>query len=123
MEPTNNISKILKSVKDDLYDNNHKSKSFFQTSILHLAISLEIAISTYNKNDVSYEKLCESIPKKFGSRSTIQSILNDAVELKYFYKETSSNDKRIKNYRLTDEYSEMLRGWAEYFENALKKTN
>lgn len=123
MEPTNNISKILKSVKDDLYDNNHKSKSFFQTSILHLAISLEIAISTYNKNDVSYEKLCESIPKKFGSRSTIQSILNDAVELKYFYKETSSNDKRVKNYRLTDEYSEMLRGWTEYFENALKKTN
>ena len=69
----------LKYLKNDLYDS-HKTKTclqFLQSSLLHYAICLEIGSGTYNNNYISYEKICDSIPKKFGSRSTIQNILKN----------------------------------------------
>ena len=113
-------TKLLK-IKENLYANqeNKDIKQFFQSSILHFAICLEVGIGTFKKKYVSYEKLCETIPKKFGSRSTIQSILNEAVNEKYFLKSVSSLDKRIKCYALSDEFITILREWVKFHEDVM----
>ena len=105
----------LKFFRDDLYKN-HKSKTslqFLQTSVLHYAICLEIGIGTYSKEYISYEKICYCVPKKFGSRSTIQTILNDGVEKKFFNKKISKKDKRIKTYSLSDEFKNSIEDWLK----------
>ena len=38
--------------------------------------------SANNKNGISFEKLCSSIPKLLGSRSSIQNILNEGLDKK-----------------------------------------
>ena len=113
-------SKLLK-IKENLYSNqqNKGVKQFFQSSILHFAICLEVGIGTLNSKYVSYEKLCETIPKKFGSRSTIQSILNDAVNEKYFLKSVSPTDKRIKSYILSDEFTNIIQDWVKFHEDVM----
>jgi len=117
-----NIQNILANFKDDLYLNLSKNNEnqFIYNSILHFAISLEIGINTYNKNLISYEKICNSIPKKLGSRSTIQSILNDAIQLGYFEKIVSIDDKRIKNYKLSNKFINMFEDWIENQKKILK---
>ena len=81
-----NIEKILLGMKKDLYEN-HKSNNciqFLQSTTLHYSICLEIGIGHFKNEHISFEKLCESIPKKFGSRSSIQSILNHGVCKNFF---------------------------------------
>jgi len=105
----------LKYFRDDLYKN-HKSNTslqFLQTSILHYAICLEISIGTYSKKYISYEKICNSVPKKFGSRSTIQTILNDGVQKQFFNKKISKKDKRIKTYSLSGEFKNSIENWLK----------
>ena len=113
-------TKLLK-IKENLYDNqkNKGIKQFFQSSILHFVICLEVGIATSSGKYVSFEKLCETIPKKFGSRSTIQGILNHAVSEKYFLKFVSANDKRIKSYILSDEFITLLNDWIKFHEDVL----
>ena len=108
-------SNILTQIKDSIYlnqktkDENH----FFFSSLLHFAISLEVGINTFKNTLISYEKICIIIPKRLGSRSTIQSILNEAVALGYFEKITSSQDKRVKNYKLSIGYTKMIENWTQ----------
>tara|TARA_Y100000741_G_C18129391_1_gene508477 strand:+ start:384 stop:743 length:360 start_codon:yes stop_codon:yes gene_type:complete len=111
----NNYFDKLQKIRDYFYksDVDNKAKDFLQSSILHFAISLEVGVNTYSKNFISYEKICENIPKKIGSRSTIQSILNDAVRNNYFIKETSKIDKRIKVYFYSEQYSKMMEDWVD----------
>lgn len=108
-----NIENILKTLKDDLYHNqiNKGPLQFFQNTILHFSICLEIGVGMHSNQYMSYEKLCESIPKKFGSRSTIQNILNDAVACGYFNKDISKIDKRIKTYKFSQEFSLVVNQW------------
>lgn len=115
------FEKKLLKIKENLYANqqNKGIKQFFQSSILHYAICLEVAIGTSNNKYVSYEKLCEKIPKKFGSRSTIQNILNEAVNEKYFLKFVSPLDKRIKSYILSDEFIKILDEWIKFHEDPM----
>ena len=117
----NHFERKLLKIKENLYSNqqNKGVKQFFQSSILHFAICLEVGIGTLNNKYVSYEKLCETIPKKFGSRSTIQSILNDAVNEKYFLKSVSLTDKRIKSYILSEEFTNILQDWIKFHEDVM----
>ena len=52
-----------------------------------------------------------NIPKSIGSRSSIQSILNEALEKNIFVKEQSKTDKRIKNYYLSNNFLDMINTW------------
>tara|TARA_Y100000741_G_scaffold49640_1_gene34137 strand:+ start:175 stop:552 length:378 start_codon:yes stop_codon:yes gene_type:complete len=111
-----NIEKILLGMKKDLYEN-HKSNNciqFLQSTTLHYSICLEIGIGHFSNEHISFEKLCESIPKKFGSRSSIQTILNHGVSQKFFVKEISKEDKRIKIYKYSDYFANSLNKWLEY---------
>ncbi len=116
------IKNILSNIKNDLYfgTNNEKTESqFFRSSILHFAISLEIGEGHYKDNPVSFETICSNIPKKIGSRSSIQNILNDAVYRGHFVKVINNKDKRIKQYLYSDKYSKMIFNWLEFQRNTL----
>ena len=106
---------IIKEKKRNIYSSffseDYVSKFLFK-SILHDVISLEI-YENYRLNGISFEAICANIPKSIGSRSSIQSILNEALERNIFFKEQSKTDKRIKNYYLSNNFLEMINSWLK----------
>ena len=108
-----NAEEIIKLNKEALYSSlssSDKFSKFFNKSILHYAAIMEIF--SYNKLEgISYEKLCLSIPKAIGSRSSIQNLLNEGLDQKLFFKVENKQDKRIKNYFLTDDFYHMVLDW------------
>ena len=65
----------------------------------------------YNFNGISFETICSNVPKSIGSRSSIQSILNDALDRNIFLKYQTEKDKRIKNYYLSESYFDLINKW------------
>ena len=116
---------IIKEKKRNIYSSFHSdnySSKFFFKSILHHVISLEV----YENNDlkgISFETICSNIPKSIGSRSSIQSILNDALERNIFLKKQSNKDKRIKNYFLSNNYFNLINLWLKKEQNYFKNMN
>ena len=106
---------IIKEKKRNIYSSffseDYVSKFLFK-SILHHVISLEI-YENNRLNGISFETICSNIPKSIGSRSSIQSILNEALEKNIFVKEQSQNDKRIKNYYLSNNFLNMINSWLK----------
>ena len=85
---------------------------FFNKSILHYAAIMEVF--SFNKlGGISYEKLCHSIPKSLGSRSSIQNLLNEGLDKNLLVKVESNKDKRIKNYFLSDDFYYMVFDWIK----------
>ena len=108
-----NAEEIIKLNKEALYDSltsSDKFGKFFNKSILHYAVIMEI-FSYNNLEGISYEKLCLSIPKTLGSRSSIQNLLNEGLDQKLLFKVANKTDKRIKNYFLSDEFYHMILDW------------
>ena len=60
--------------------------------------------------------ICQNIPKRIGSRSSIQNVLNQAVDLGFFIKNESFIDRRVKHYHLSSGYVEMINKWADGLE-------
>ena len=83
---------------------------------------LEISLATVDKNHlISFEYLCDHIPKNLGKRTTIQTILNEAVRKNFFSKTTSQKDKRVKHYILEKTSAEVIeKWWAERSPNSLQ---
>ena len=110
-----NAEEIIKLNKEALYSSLTSTDTFgkfFNKSILHYAAIMEIF--SFNKlGGISYEKLCHSIPKSLGSRSSIQNLLNEGLDKKLFVKVESEKDKRIKNYLLSDNYYHMVLDWIK----------
>ena len=110
-----NAEEIIKLNKEALYSSLTSTDTFgkfFNKSILHYAAIMEIF--SYNKlGGISYEKLCHSIPKSLGSRSSIQNLLNEGLDKKLFVKVESEKDKRIKNYFLSDNFYHMVLDWIK----------
>ena len=108
-------TEIIKEKKRNIYlsffSEDYVSKFLFK-SILHHVISLEI-YENNRSNGISFETICANIPKSIGSRSSIQSILNEALEKNIFVKEQSQSDKRIKNYYLSNNFLDMINGWLK----------
>ena len=106
-------STIIKEKKRDIYSSffseNYSSKFFFK-SILHHVISLEV-YENNNSDGISFETICSNVPKSIGSRSSIQSILKDALDRNIFLKYQSKKDKRIKNYYLSLSYFDLINKW------------
>ena len=118
----NNVENILSGIKNNLYfgpDDKKIEGNFFKSSLLHFAISLEIGEGQYKNDPVSFEKICASIPTKIGSRSSIQNILNEAVDKGFFVKRPSSFDKRIKKYLFSENYSQMIFDWIDFYKDNL----
>ena len=118
-------NEIVREKKRNIYSSffsDNYSKKFFFKSILHHVISLEIYENNY-LSGISFEKICSNIPKSIGSRSTIQSILNEALERKILVKKLSNHDKRVKNYFLSDSFFYLINSWIKsekfYFTNTI----
>ena len=111
MKDLNIIKEKKLNIYSSFFSDNYSSKFFFK-SILHHVISLEIYEN--NKLDgISFETICSNIPKSIGSRSSIQTILNEALDKNIFIKKQSDRDKRIKNYFLSDNYLNIINTWLE----------
>ena len=98
----------------EFYDlsNTTDIKGFYYETRLHSVIVLEISLATLNKDHpVSFEYLCETIPKKLGKRTTIQTILNEGVRKGYFLKIKNEKDQRIKFYTLENNSLEIIEKW------------
>ena len=97
-------------------------KGFYYLSRLHSIIVLEISLATVDKNHlISFEYLCDHIPRNLGKRTTIQTILNEAVRKNFFTKTTSQKDKRVKYYILEKTSAEVIeKWWAEQSPNSLQ---
>ena len=98
----------------EFYDlsNTTDIKGFYYETRLHSVIVLEISLASFNKNHpVSFEYLCETIPKKLGKRTTIQTILNEGLRKGYFLKTLNEKDKRIKFYTLEKNSLEIINQW------------
>ena len=108
-------TEIIKEKKRNIYSSffseDYVSKFLFK-SILHHVISLEI-YENNRLNGISFETICANIPKSIGSRSSIQSILNEALEKNIFVKEQSKSDKRIKNYYLSNNFLDIINSWLK----------
>ena len=106
---------IIKEKKRNIYSSyfssDYPSKFFFK-SILHHVISLEV-YENNNSDGISFETICSNIPKSIGSRSSIQSILNDALDRNIFTKYQSKKDKRIKKYYLSVSYYNLINLWIK----------
>lgn len=81
---------------------------FFYTSRLHFILMLEIIESSKGK---SFQFLCEKIDEQIGKRTTIQSVLNEAIKRSFIFKTACKKDKRIKYYKLTNNSEESLKKW------------
>ena len=111
MTETEIIKEKKRNIYSSFFSEDYVSKFLFK-SILHHVISLEI----YENNrlsGISFETICANIPKSIGSRSSIQSILNDALEKNIFIKEQSKTAKRIKNYYLSSNFLNTINGWLK----------
>ena len=87
-------------------------KGFYYETRLHSVIVLEISLASFNKSHpVSFEYLCENIPKKLGKRTTIQTILKEGLRKGYFLKTLSKKDKRVKFYTLEKYSLEIIEKW------------
>ena len=111
MKDLNIIKEKKLNIYSSFFSNNYASKFLFK-SILHHVISLEI-YENNRLNGISFETICANIPKSIGSRSSIQSILNEALEKNIFTKEQSKTDKRIKNYYLSNNFFNMINSWLQ----------
>ena len=110
-----NAEEIIKLNKQALYSSLTSRDAFgkfFNKSILHYAAIMEI-FSFNMLGGISYEKLCLSIPKSLGSRSSIQNLLNEGLDKKLLFKIENKKDKRIKNYFLTDDFYLMVLDWIK----------
>ena len=111
MTETDIIKEKKRNIYSSFFSEDYVSKFLFK-SILHHVISLEI-YENNTLNGISFETICSNIPKSIGSRSSIQSILNEALEKNIFVKEQSQNDKRIKNYYLSNNFLNMINSWLK----------
>ena len=109
MTETEIIKEKKRNIYSSFFSEDYVSKFLFK-SILHHVISLEI-YENNKLNGISFETICANIPKSIGSRSSIQSILNEALEKNIFVKEQSKSDKRIKNYYLSNNFLDMINTW------------
>ena len=110
----NSAEYLTENYLKEFYDlsNTTDIKGFYYETRLHSVIVLEISLASLNKNHpVSFEYLCETIPKKLGKRTTIQTILNEGLRKGYFLKTLNEKDKRVKFYTLEKDSLSIIEKW------------
>ena len=117
------VKERLISQRDNFYKDKRKKGivAFMMQSPLHFAILLEVSIAELEGEPNCFEDLIKYIPSRYGSRSTINTILNDFVARKYFCKRTSKDDKREKVYSVCPGQLELIFGWVNSRHLSLKE--
>ena len=93
----------------DLKKDNTKNPMYYLNPILKQKNS-----NCKQKNQKStLEDICYNISSKVISRSTIQNLLKEGVQLNFLEKEVNEKDKREKFYKYTNEAKKITQEWFE----------
>ena len=84
-----------------------KFKQFFYRSRSTVLVTLLVASATDDKK-YSLENILERIPRKLVSRTSVKSILDEAVTQKFYLKATDKIDNRRKVYSINKKYDEEI---------------
>lgn len=88
-------------------------QKFMYSTRLSFCICLELAKQQYAGKTTSFEKLCNAIPKSFGSRATIQNILNMGLKSLFFTKVQSLTDKRVQDIKINEDHLKYVEIWIK----------
>ena len=105
------FTELYKDLQSATYFDADPIKNFLFHSKHNILILFYIASQQNQKSTL--EEICYNISSKIISRSTVQNILKEGVQIKCLEKETNVNDKREKYYKLTSSAKNVLEEWAQ----------
>ena len=111
----NENSKKISDFLDLYYTmvNSTPFQRYMYSTRLSFCVCLELAKAQYSDKPSSFEKICSSVPKSFGSRATIQNILNEGIKSNFFEKVQSKSDKRVQDIKIKDELLMYIEIWIK----------
>ncbi len=90
-----------------------KQFRFIFDTNLTMEITNIIAYHQFKANPIYYEEICRQANPIHGSRSTIQIILNDGLDLKVFHKVSHATDKRLRVYNIEQNFMPKYKEWLK----------
>ena len=86
--------------------------NFMFQSPLHWNVMTIIALASYKDNfETSFQNICDAISSKTGSKSSIQSIIEEGIIRGFIEKKALERDKRIKSLTLTHKAKNDFSKW------------
>ena len=112
---TKNDYQVLARVKKDWIERVQRKEYWYLfSSPLNFSVLSEIGL---RNGEINFEEICQRVPKKFGSRSSILTVLNDGVIFGYLNKSVLKRDKRIRVYGFSDAFKMYFCGWLQKIGN------
>ncbi len=110
-----NHAKVLDQFLSDMLESSIDKgfAGFFYRSRASVMIVLLIIRASINNENISFEDICETIPKFIASRTTIKTILDQGIKLKYFTKIIPVVDKRKKIYEPSVSTKKFMVNWIK----------
>ena len=105
------FSELYRGLHSATFVSSDPVKNFLFNTKHNLLILFFIASQPDQKSTL--EDVCYNISSKIISRSTIQYILKEGVEIGFFEKITNEKDKREKYYKVTVDAKKVLENWAK----------
>ena len=110
--------KIIASIENSLkfyeYELTVPLTNFIFRTPLHWNVMLIIALATFKDEYVtSFQEICKSIPSKVGSKSSIQSIIENGIQEGFIFKAPLVKDMRVKSLTLTDKAKKDFESWLK----------
>ena len=115
---TGDNEKIVASIENSLkfyrYELTVPLTNFIFRTPLHWNVMLIIALATFKDEYVtSFQEICNSIPSKVGSKSSIQSIIENGIREGFIFKAPLVKDMRVKSLTLTDKAKKDFEAWLK----------
>ena len=118
LQMTVDKEKIIASIENSLkfyeYELTVPLTNFIFRTPLHWNVMLIIALATFKDEYVtSFQEICKSIPSKVGSKSSIQSIIENGIQEGFIFKAPLVKDMRVKSLTLTDKAKKDFEAWLK----------
>lgn len=108
------VTSIENSLKFYRYELTVPLTNFIFRTPLHWNVMLIIALATFKDEYVtSFQEICKSIPSKVGSKSSIQSIIENGIQEGFIFKAPLVKDMRVKSLTLTDKAKKDFEAWLK----------
>tara|TARA_B100000212_G_scaffold329912_1_gene295657 strand:- start:4455 stop:4832 length:378 start_codon:yes stop_codon:yes gene_type:complete len=114
----NVLQKLNERLKN--FNKNKKFRFIFQDK-LSFAVTNLIAKQQFKHKPIYYEEICRLVPHYFGSRSTIQLLLNDGVVLEIYHKTNHVTDKRLRVYNIHKNFMPEYKTWLDFIASRTTK--
>ena len=104
------FTELYKDIHNSVQTQQDPLRKFLFSTRQHILLIFYIASQIDQKTTL--EDICYNVSPKVVSRSTIQNILKEGCNIKFFEKEINEKDRREKFYRLTNEESRVMQDWT-----------